>query len=260
MGHVLGLRSTIFLVAFFCARAGAAWAQLASTVAPLRGCVLEDGTGKPVAGALVVVEEVGLHQYSDSLGRFEFSSVPVGRRVITTKRLGYKPTRDTLMVSIGDTVTHRLLARRTSVSLSAITIAGRSYRYPPFFDNAYKRAAAGRGTFFTKEDIDQLTALDYETLFNRVPGVSANSRGVTFSRCQTGLEGARSRKLTPKVQVWIDGIRMANSGDTTNVYQMLGSVKPHMIQIMEVYPSLSSIPAEFFADACAVIVIWTKRD
>lgn len=40
---------------------------------------------------------------------------------------------------------------------------------------------------------------------------------------------------------------------------ILRTVHPSSIQIMEVYSGLSQIPAEFLEDACAVIVICTKR-
>jgi hypothetical protein len=63
----------------------------------------------------------------------------------------------------------------------------------------------------------------------------------------------------PKVRVLIDGVRTAAITDPTGVYDVLRTVKPQSIQIMEVYPSVSTIPADFLSDACAVIVIWTKR-
>jgi hypothetical protein len=51
-----------------------------------------------------------------------------------------------------------------------------------------------------------------------------------------------------------------DANDFRGIYGAMSSVKPERIQIMEVYPNISSIPAEFLADACAVVVIWTKRD
>ena len=236
-------------------------AQERTAAGTIRGQLVEASGGAAISGAVVALEGLGLQQYTDSAGRFVFVSVPIGRRVVVARRLGYLPITDTIAVTLSDTAMHRLALRRTAVMLNEITIAGRAYQYPPFFADAYKRAARGRGVFFTREDIAQLNAKDYETLLNRIPGVSANSRGVTFNRCQTGLELTRSNKrFTPKVQIWIDGNRVMNSGDTTDIYTVIGSVKPHMIQIMEVYPNVVSIPGEFLADACAVIVIWTKRD
>ena len=96
---------------------------------------------------------------------------------------------------------------------------------------------------------------------NRIAGVSANDRGVTFQRCQSGMEKFSAPNSKPKVQVWIDGFRISiGADDPTGVLAVLRSVKPHAIQIMEVYTSISTIPAEFLVDSCAVTLIWTKRD
>lgn len=82
-----------------------------------------------------------------------------------------------------------------------------------------------------------------------------------FNRCQAGLVRAFDPREKPKVQVYVDGSRMAlDANDFRGIYAALESVKPAKIQLMEVYPNISSIPPEFLADACAVVVIWTKRD
>jgi len=48
--------------------------------------------------------------------------------------------------------------------------------------------------------------------------------------------------------------------DPHGIYDALRSVKPQSIQIMEIYPGVATIPAEYLANACAVVLIWTKRD
>jgi len=86
-------------------------------------------------------------------------------------------------------------------------------------------------------------------------------RRLTLRRCQNGFEALSKASLQAKAQVWIDGNRVAiGRDDPTGVYNLLESLKPHMIQLMEVYPSVATIPAEFLVDACAVIVVLTKRD
>ena len=64
--------------------------------------------------------------------------------------------------------------------------------------------------------------------------------------------------MKPKVQVYIDGHRMSAILNSAGVYEVLRLVKTQSIHIMEVYPGVATIPADFLNDACAVIAIWTK--
>jgi hypothetical protein len=188
-------------------------------------------------------------------------ALPPGQYVIHARRFGYHEAFDTIQVRDGETPERELLLRRVTQELREVVISGRSLTFPRFFEAAYKRAAGGRGSFFTREDIEQLNANDYQTLLNRIPGVSANQRGVTFQRCQVGLEIVSRPESKPKVQVWIDGHRSTLDADDFNgIYAILRIVNPQRIQIMEIYSGVSNIPADFLADACAVILIWTKRD
>jgi hypothetical protein len=145
------------------------------------------------------------------------------------------------------------------VELREVRIAGRVVSFPARFEEPYKRAASARGFYFTHDDIKAVDAYDYQALFNRIPTVDANDRGVTFQRCQAGL-GAASGITKAKVQVWVDGYRMTGrTSDVHEVSDVLKGVPVSSIEIMEVYPGPSMIPPAFLDDACAVILIWTKR-
>jgi hypothetical protein len=244
--------------------AGASWAfgQADNRPAPFRGRVVDSLTRSPVIGATIEIGEQGVRQTSDSSGRFRFDALTPGQYVLHARHIGYVETVDTVRIEPGDPGEHEFLLRRVAVALEEIVISGRTRRYPAILAPAYQRAARGRGVFFTREDIEQLNPRDYEPLFNRIPGVQANDRGVTFQRCQSGLATLSRSDAKPKVQVWIDGFRVSGrtSSDERNfVYDALRSVKPQSVQIMEVYTGSSNIPAEFLDDACAVIVVWTKR-
>lgn len=234
-------------------------AQSGPPTAALRGRVYDAVAGTPLAAVTVSFDGLDLRRFTDSAGGFVLQA-PVGPYRVRLKRLSYRELTDTVTILDGDTTEHVYRLPHLPVALSEIVISGRTLTFPSFFEPAYKRAAGGRGAFFTREDIEQYNAKDFEALLNRVPGVRANERGVTFQRCQSGLEVTRSPNLKPKVQVWIDGYRVVTGRDTAAIWAALASVKPYMIQIMEVYPGVATIPAEFLSDACAVVVIWTKRD
>jgi hypothetical protein len=245
------------------ATAGVSRAQTQQRVATvkLRGRVLDSVTHAPIAGASIEISQTDLRQITDSAGRFAFASPPSGQHALRALHVGYLARSEDVSISPNDTLEHVIVLSHVPVQLGEVVISGKPVTFPRFFEEAYKRAARGRGVFFTREDIEESNANDYKTLLDRIPSVSANDRGVTFNRCQSGLIAAGDPTARPKVQVYIDGHRMAlDANDFRGIYGALSSVKPERIQIMEVYPNISSIPAEFLADACAVVVIWTKRD
>ncbi|HEX9485410.1 MAG TPA: carboxypeptidase regulatory-like domain-containing protein [Gemmatimonadaceae bacterium] len=237
-------------------------AQAEGRVGQVRGSVVDSLTRFPISGATVEIGERGLRQTTDSGGHFTFAALPQGQYVIRARHFGHLEAADTVQLQPGDVAEHGFAMRRVPVALQEMVISGRRVTYPPFFADAYKRAASGRGSFFTREDIQEINPTDYEPLLNRIAGVNANDRGITFQRCQSFLEvfgDSGNKKPGAKVQVYIDGYRVSGIDGAKGLLDALRSVKPQGVQIMEVYTSTSTIPAEFMSDACAVIAIWTKR-
>jgi hypothetical protein len=238
-------------------------AQSGGPSVQLRGRLVDSLTRLPIVGATVEVKETDWRRTTDSTGRFSFGDQPNGQYVLRARHVGYREAIDTIHISASEgkpSVEHELALWRLPRQLDEAVVSGRTVRFSAFFADAYKRAAGGRGFFVTREEIDELNANDYQMILNRIPGVSANDRGVTFPRCQSGLTKLGDQRIQAKVQVWIDGYHMPASTDPQGVYDTIRSVKPQSIQIMEVYPGVSTIPGQFLVDACAVIVIWTKRD
>ena len=72
------------------------WAQ--TEHAPLRGTVVDDETGTPLAGAHVFIAESMMGTATDDEGRFVLDRVPLGAHRLYVSMLGYEPaSRDTLL-------------------------------------------------------------------------------------------------------------------------------------------------------------------
>ncbi|MDQ3698905.1 MAG: TonB-dependent receptor [Gemmatimonadota bacterium] len=64
---------------------------LAQSAAPtVRGTVWDDGTGEPIAGAVVALLDVGQHTRTDSAGRYELRGTPGRTHHLYVTRLGYR--------------------------------------------------------------------------------------------------------------------------------------------------------------------------
>jgi hypothetical protein len=94
-----GLAALAFAVAL---AATPAHAQRPTGVAgpTLVGTVVESGTGKPLAYAMVAVTSGGLPTLTDSTGVFRITGLPVGVHNVTASQLGY--SRLTLPVVVGE--------------------------------------------------------------------------------------------------------------------------------------------------------------
>jgi len=91
------LRRALLCVAL-CAGATRAGAQVTVT---LTGVVHDAASGAPLIGAIVTLGAgaEARSARSDGAGAFEFQHVPVGSYVVTTRRLGFEPARETVDVS-----------------------------------------------------------------------------------------------------------------------------------------------------------------
>ena len=146
----------------------------------LRGRVLDSATRAPIAGASIELSQTDLHGITDSAGRFALASPPWGKHVLRARHVGYVVGKEELSISSDDTLEHVIILNHLPVQLREVVLSGKQVTFPRFFEDAYKRAASGRGVFFTREDIEGSNANDYKPLLDRIPGVSANDRGVTF--------------------------------------------------------------------------------
>ena len=232
--------------------------------AELWGHVITVGDSVGVAGATIDLAP-GRRTSTTATGFYRLASLDAGVHALTVRRLGYRSV--TMQVNIEDASALRqdVTLEPIPQQLTEVRIEGRVRKVPPRFDDVYRRMSTAWGSFFTREDIEQLNPPDIQSLLQRVGTVRVNMSGIQFAKCNEGGNLA----LGPgggKVQIYIDGLRMTGrtqnflDKDATAVEQreVLRMVNPSQIQAIEVYSGVSRIPGQFLEDACAVIAIWTK--
>jgi len=242
--------------------------------AVLRGRIIQAGDTIAVPGAEVLIEGAGLRHWADNHGRFRFAGLPRGSYEIRVRMLGYQPSTARMQFEESRSYDRDFELRRLPYALTEVRIEGRAVKVPVRYEEVYRRASRGLGTLIDRDEIERLNPSEIKSLFNRIPGVLVNDRGITFQRCQGGLQGPLGSQQAAKVQVYIDGVRMTNpagvkmpgpgqSGfggaiEDADAEHVLRLVPPTAIQAIEVYRGVAQIPVEFLDDACAVIAIWTK--
>lgn len=245
----------------------------------VRGRVFEaaDST-RPVVGA--EVELLGTAVRTNNTGSFWLPAVALGEHELRVRRLGFKNTTKSVRLSPDGDIVVNVALQRSAAELTEVVIEGRKVWVPPRLGEVYERAARGWGKLFTEDDIRQQNPSDLKALLNTLPAVQTNDRGITFQRCQAGLEAlnAVSDRLSGggsgnrrgfarhpgRVQVYVDGMRMtsySSSGSDENredADKILKAINPSSVAAMEIYTGASRLPTQFHSDACAAIAIWTK--
>ena len=244
-------------------------AQTAATdsAAVVSGRVTPVGDTVGIAGVDMELVGSGMRRNTDRNGQFRFDGVPVGSYLLHARAMGYQPWVAHVDVQDSRGYAQNIVLQRVATALTEVRIEGQLVKVPARFEDVYRRGARGFGRFITREDIDRLNPLDVKSLLATIPTVQMNDRGVTFQRCQSGLSGMSASLKDgwrpaqgPKVQIYIDGLRMTRDqlGEEGDIEHVLRLVTPSAIQAIEVYTGVSRIPGEFMEDACAVIAIWTK--
>ena len=221
-------------------------AQQASVVA-----IVADSTGKPVPEAEVSVDGTSARAVTNADGRATLSGIPLGRRKLRVRRLGFRESITDLNLTAPSSFESRVALRPIAAVIERVVVRDAAAKPARLarttkFDQFYERRARESGTFLTREDIDRRDPDRTIDLFHAVAGIRVTYRGmipqVSFARCKNG------------VQVFIDGQRL-NDG-MTEVMQL----HPHQIEAIEIYHGLASVPPQFIPKPsdCAAIVVWTR--
>lgn len=221
-------------------------ARAQSAARPIISGVVRAGADSavPVAEAEVIVAGAGIHQLTDTAGRFRLQLPEAGTYQLLVRRFGYRPQIVVADLSAADSTALSVILDIIPTRLATVHVAGRTLNVDARHADAYRRAATAWGDFIFRDEIDRRREFDTESLLDGLPGVRVNQRGIFFDRCFEG-----------KIQVYIDGAPVSRVADARAALQL---VRPWEIEMIEVYRGVSRIPAEFLTDACGVIAISTR--
>jgi hypothetical protein len=212
-----------------------------ATAQSVRGRVLDDSTGTPVAGARVDLLDLGgrvVHQgVTLQDGAFRLSAARPGQYRLIVRRLGYVPrTTPLLDLVASDTVAVAVRLTTAAVTLAPVTIVGRGGTvtvFNPYLERLgyydrevrYGREGLGLGTFL---DGDKLrpTAARVVDLLRDVPGIRIVSAGGTKA-----YVGGRWSSCRP--DIFVNGTFVGRSG-SDNAEEALPAAAA--VAAIEVYP------------------------
>lgn len=255
----------------------------AAAQAELKGRVLADSAGAPVAEAEVSVVGTALRAFTDSSGRFALATIPSGRQRIVVRAVGW--TVDTSVVEFTPAlaVFRDFTLSRQAQRLGAVRVAAEAERPVPAKMAGFQdRRRMGIGHFIDRAMLDRYSDRRMSNVLSAVPGVlvrtgrsskawlasgrAINLPGGVFSRvssCTDMLDRAdcaAGAKPACYLDVYLDGTLVFDSSGRQLPLFDINSLQPGTIEGIEVYSSASQIPAQYnrSAGGCGVMLIWTR--
>jgi hypothetical protein len=227
----------------------------------VRGQVVDDASGQPVAAARVSVDGAAAVT-ADSLGRFRVDGLRAREHRVRVERLGY--ARRDLRVPAADSVglTVRLVAEAQQVTgVTATAPAAVSERMRGF--ELRRTSHIGSGRFLTRADLETSARSSLANVLRRMPGARIIHGGAAMEEyLATGQSvGPHALNRPPApcyAQVFINGVQVyaMGRGDPPNLKEL----DVNDIEAIEYYAQPASTPAQFRtmnAD-CGTLVLWTR--
>jgi len=225
----------------------------------ISGKVTDAATALPVADARVVIAGTTFEAQTNKDGDYRLTNVKPGLTGVSVFRLGYKASRDSVMVVAGQTATLNIKMAQSVINLSEVVVTGTA-------GNQERKAQAALVASVKAADIikDAPITSVANLLQSRVPGVALSSQsGSAGTATQIRIRGASSINLSNQPLLFIDGVRInegqIGSGQSGQQFDRMNDLNPEEIESIEVVkgPAAATL---YGADASAgVIQIITKK-
>lgn len=243
----------------------AASAQSNGIEATIRGRVIDEETGQPVADVLVElldhVERIRGRAITDAQGAFVLTRVAPGPFWLRGSHIAYRRTKTPPWRVEGGEVLDVTLRLHSEVALLApLEVTARARAWSPSLANFYDRLNRRTfGTLLSRDDIERRNPQRVTDLLMDIPGLqfqgdgAMNQRVVVNARATPGIGGSGC-----PVQIYVDGVRATRGRMEVSPDEILS---PAWLEGVEFYGGISTVPPEFLTPEarCGVIAFWTRR-
>lgn len=233
---------------------GSAAAQATGT---LVGTVRDAASQRPLEAAQVYIGGTGIGALTNAAGRFLLLNVPAGEVTLVAELVGYRSGSQTVTVAAGESVVANFTLDQTAIALDQIVVTGAGVA------TAKKKL----GNTIATVDASQLENKPIqnfsEMIAGREPGVVlAPTSGSTGEASRIRIRGSASLSQSNEPIIYIDGIRMDNSGiggSGQGVAGRLDDIPPESIERVEILKGAAAATLYGTEASNGVIQIFTKR-
>ncbi|MEO7218718.1 MAG: carboxypeptidase regulatory-like domain-containing protein [Gemmatimonadaceae bacterium] len=251
------LFASAILAAAILAAAGAVQAQ---TV--IHGIVRDSATHHPIPGARISIAGQAHLITADSAGAFTTIATVRDSATVSAQHLGFRSNTVMIHSQPGDTLRVEVLLAPTANTLAPVAVAAAEterekvvppeYRYTRRYDKFFedRKNNSARGRFYTRADLKSYggsMARILRSMGVRVTeGPNQTISDVYFYTCPRNTFNGVSWFPT----LILDGTHIA--------LDMLSDIRPSDVEMIELFPSAASTPADARGDGCGAIIIFTS--
>lgn len=250
------LHRDVFVAPF--TRATIAVSDSAPAVEVLRGTArlrgqIKGPSGRPVAGARVMVWGTGLETTSSEAGEFTLGALPGGTHTLEVRAVGFAPAQRPVDIVQGTPGSTDVELAMLGITLDTVRVVAQQLYTSQREADLERRMRTGLGHYFDDNDIEERHPFVVTDLLRTVPGVmvvpTAGSGETVLMRGGQGLGNGVCRP-----DVWFDGARVT----IDQSFPLNSLVSPSDIRAIEVYAHAALVPPQFASfSGCGVVVIWT---
>jgi TonB-dependent starch-binding outer membrane protein SusC len=228
----------------------------------VRGQVVEARTGEPVANAQILLEGTTRGTLTGRDGQFRIGELRPGTYTVRVRSIGYRSARAEVQVRPETFADLDFTLRVTAVPLDEVVATGQ----PGLV--ARREIATSIATIDPAElELVPITSFS-EMLQSRAPGVTIMpSGGMPGQGSRVILRGLGSLQRNVQPVIYVDGIRVDNSGDTFmeqssfggHAWTGLDDINPDDIQRIEIVRGASAANQYGSEAAAGVVQVFTKQ-
>jgi len=211
-------------------------------------------TGRPIAGARLMVWGTGIETTTDADGAFSLGGLPGGTHTLEARAVGFSPVLTPVDIVHGAPGAAEVELSSFGITLDTVRVSAQRL-YTSGREQAFeRRLKTGVGHVIDEKEIEKRRPQVLTDLLRTIPGVmilpGQHSGEDVFMRGGQAILG--SGLCRPDILV--DGVRVANDA----AFPFNSLVQTSEIRAVEVYAHSTLVPAELASlSGCGVIAVWT---
>ena len=227
--------------------------------------VRDSATHQPIPGSRISIAGQAHLITADSAGAFTTIATVRDSAAVSAQHIGFRSNTVMIHAQPGDTLSVEVLLAATANTLAPVAVSAAEterekvvppeYRYTRRYDKFFedRKNNSARGRFYTRADLKSYggsMARILRSMGVRVTeGPNQTISDVYFYTCpRNTLSAGPTAGWAPTFI--LDGHRID--------LDMLSDIRPPDVEMIEIFPSAASTPAEARGDGCGAIVIFTR--
>jgi TonB-linked SusC/RagA family outer membrane protein len=215
----LRLGAPALLLAVLCAIAVIGAAPAGAQTGTITGQVVDEGTGRPIPSARVVIVGTDQGTLTDTRGSFLIPNVRAGTHEVRATSIGFRAGTLTVVVQANAAARADFRLGASAIALDEIVVTGQ-------VGETERRAIGNTIAQISAQEVMELAPVgSMQALINaRAPGVVIMpGTGMVGSGSKIRIRGASSLSISNEPLIYVDGIRVDNAQATGPLVQAFGS-------------------------------------